>query len=491
MFKKSLLALALSATAFGAAASTIEAVKTGTAEVTTANSEAFVGLTRYEAGTPLAATAAVISSEGLALAGNTLQLGSVATANNALAISFAPGAKYPDGSAVTFLITGAEFDTASTVTHSLDVAADASATTAALRATAQGQDMQFLSKAADKLVFQVKDGADEDDQKFLLNTKLKNITGDVTITAYASTPVVSEIDKSSFKIAAVKNQFKVTTTKTDAVINVSADRKRFVDTNATSGVSPKADFHLVVATDNTPDVLAAAADSVTLTLNNDLSVFDTDADGKFDDGVLVVAKDATNTTFTYDKTKKSSVVATKTAGTTAFAHNYGLDFDLAVASGAVSNSIVLAPTTFSGKVEAKYTGSSKSATLTADVAFGGWTLNGSQVEVPYMPFGDNTAVVLRLTNTSTKTGDLTVRYMLEGAVSEWKSVGVVASIKPGVTDIGALVMDAIKADAKVTKGKVAIELTTNVPGANVEITALFRDIKEQDRAVVKSVRKDS
>ncbi|QTH72588.1 hypothetical protein [Pseudoalteromonas xiamenensis] len=482
MFKKSLLALALSATAFGAAASTIEAVNVTTAEVTTTGSEALAAFTSYKStGTGTPARAAVFSKEGLALAGDKITVNGV-SAVNTFGISFKAGAKYPNGSAVTFLVTGAEFDTSSTVTHSLDAAADT--TTGVTAAQAQAKDMTFLSKAADKLVFQVADGVDEDAVTYLLRTGLTKITGDVTITAYASTPVVTEIDKTSFKVATVKNQFKITPTKASGVINVSADRKSFADTVAATGVSAKADFSVKVETDNTPDVLAAVADSVTVTLNNDLSVFDTDADGAFDDGVKVVATDATNTTFTYDKTKKTSVIATKTAGNTAFSRDYGLDIDLTSNGTAVTNGIVLAPTTFSGKVEAKYTGSSKSETLTADVALGAWTLNGSVVKVPYMPFGDNTAVVLRLTNTSSKTGDLTVRYMLEDGVSEWKSVGVVASIKPGLTNISDLVMNAIKADAKVTKGKVAIELTTNVPSSDVTITALFRDIKEQDRAVV-------
>ena len=40
------------------------------------------------------------------------------------------------------------------------------------------------------------------------------------------------------------------------------------------------------------------------------------------------------------------------------------------------------------------------------------------------------------------------------------------------------------ADADVNKGKVAIELTTNVPSDNVDITAIIKVISEQDRGVV-------
>ncbi|MBQ4849234.1 hypothetical protein [Pseudoalteromonas sp. MMG012] len=480
MFNKSLLTVALAAAAFGASASTIEAVNVTSAEVTGAAAAAFAVTTRYDAAGK--ATAATVSSEGLALASNAITLEAVtagATDSN-LAVLFAPGAKYPNGSAVTFEISGAEFLTTGT-NPSLDVAADTSANTPALRDTAQGQDMQFLSRAATKLVFQVNDDADEHDQKFLLNAALTKITGDVTITAFASTPVVSEIDKSSFKISTNKSELAAKATAATGVIDVSKDRLSFVDTVAATGASAKADFSVTV-TKTAANILPVSDKAVEMTLVNDLSVFDTDADGLFDDGVTIASKDA-NVTLTYDKTKKTTVLSRTNAAS--FANAYGLDFTVPAA-----NKLVLAPTTWTGNLKATYTNGTKDGVFNSTVSFGSWTLNGSVVDVPYMPFGDNTAAILRLTNESSKTGDLTVRYMLEAdsagnnAVTAWKSVGVVASIGPGVTNISDVVMNAIKADAGVTKGKVAIELTTNVPTADVSVTAIFKVISEQDRGVV-------
>ncbi|CCQ10312.1 hypothetical protein PALB_11770 [Pseudoalteromonas luteoviolacea B = ATCC 29581] len=464
MFKKSLLAVALSATAFGAAASTIDVVNVTTAE---ANATTAAVVSQYATGGK--ARAAVAGKEGLALAGDALTLEGVSDASGSnVAIRFAPGAGYPNGSAVTFEITGAEFDTTG-ATPSLEVVEDSGT-------FANADDMQFLSRSATKLVFQVKDDEAENAQKFLLNTKLVKITGDVKVTAYASTPVVSEIDKTSATVLTLKTQIGSKATATTGVVDVSKDRKQFVDAS-------KSAFEVAI-TDATADIdtLKVTAKKVEVKLNNDLSGFDTDGKGTFDDGVAIVATD-TDTTFAYDKDKKTSTISRTNAA--AFSDTYGLKF-----TPTSTNKIVLSNTSFSGALTATYTDGTKDGEYKADVAYGSWSLNGSQVEIPYMPFGDNTAVVLRITNTSSKTGDLTVRYMLEDGQNTWKSVGVVGSIGPGVTDIGAKVLNAVKADAGVTSGKVALDLTTNVPGDNVDLTALFKVVSEQDRAVMKANRKD-
>jgi len=105
---------------------------------------------------------------------------------------------------------------------------------------------------------------------------------------------------------------------------------------------------------------------------------------------------------------------------------------------------------------------------------GEWTLNGSVVTIPYMPFGPNTKVIMRHTNTGVQDGAITVRYMIEDGGTDWVSVGeVVASSTRGVMDIRDAVMEAIMADAGVTKGKVAIEITTNVPSKDVTVYAAY------------------
>jgi hypothetical protein len=117
--------------------------------------------------------------------------------------------------------------------------------------------------------------------------------------------------------------------------------------------------------------------------------------------------------------------------------------------------------------------------VAADTAIGEWKLNGSVVTIPYMPFGENTKVIMRHTSTGVQTGDITVRYILEDMDATngdaWVTIEtpVVVDVAKGVLDIRDAVMNAIMDDAGVTKGKVAIEITTNVPAADVTVYAAY------------------
>lgn len=113
---------------------------------------------------------------------------------------------------------------------------------------------------------------------------------------------------------------------------------------------------------------------------------------------------------------------------------------------------------------------------TAAVNAGAWQLNGSVVVVPYAPFGPNTQPIIRHTNKGTQTGDLTVRYMVEGVDSAWRNLTAanMANLAPGVHNLLTPVTDALKGegyDATATGFKVALEFVTNVPSKDVFIYA--------------------
>lgn len=473
MFKKSLLALALSATAFGATASVISVGDT---------SDGSLNFSAFKSGTTN--IPAVVSSEGLALAKNTIKFatGAANVDGQNVALNIAIGTDYPASSVLVVEVSGADFDTS----------ASGVASPTMVKGDAGHVDLTLLDASnANKLVFNVGGTATSGDD-YLLNAALKNVTGDVTFTVYANAPVIQGFDKSQFKALTLKAQHSVSTTNTTtAKIDVGNDRKSFTTDATVAATDKNEDFDVTLAR-GTADVHSVEGydDATTkaaqvLTLNGDFSALDTDTDLSLADetvilngvgGTLALAKDGTITVSEQNNSTLDKI---------------GVD-----AVVKATNANVLETTTFTGKVVSKYqlaSDTSLKSSYSADVAFGSWTLNGSVVEVPYMPFGDNTAVIMRLTNSSSKTGDISVRYMAEGSVTAWKSVGKVGEIGPGVTDISSLVMDAIKADlgAEVTSGKVAIELTTNVPGGNVDVTALFKVISEQDRGVMKTVRKDN
>jgi hypothetical protein len=130
-------------------------------------------------------------------------------------------------------------------------------------------------------------------------------------------------------------------------------------------------------------------------------------------------------------------------------------------------------------------------TVLADGAsVGAWTLNGSVVTIPYMPFDANTKVIMRHTNTGSQEGDITIRYMLEDSsavpvATDWVELdsAVAFSVK-GVQDIRDDVINGIIAKSGVTSGKVAIEITTNVPSDDVTVFAGFKVVDVQDRGIV-------
>jgi hypothetical protein len=143
--------------------------------------------------------------------------------------------------------------------------------------------------------------------------------------------------------------------------------------------------------------------------------------------------------------------------------------------------VVLAETSFSVSMDMDNDKATDTTTDTVslnvgtDAAAGEWVLNGSVVTIPYVPFGPNTKVIMRHTNTGSQTGDLTIRYMLEDDSapnsSDWSPSIVIGSSSKGVQDIRDAVINAVMADAGVTQGKVAVEITTNVPQKDVTVYA--------------------
>ena len=131
--------------------------------------------------------------------------------------------------------------------------------------------------------------------------------------------------------------------------------------------------------------------------------------------------------------------------------------------------------------------------LVCDLDSGEWTLNGSVLTVPYMPFGDNTQVILRHTNTGDQNGNISIRYMVEAARDgsraadlAWVAIpGVLTTpTEGGVLNIADEVMDAIKAHAGITKGKVAIEITTEAPEGDITVYAAYKVTTDSDRGFV-------
>jgi len=288
----------------------------------------------------------------------------------------------------------------------------------------------------------------------------------------------------------------------NGIINVSAERQSLVASAATDTIIDAIDtdtFRVDVSLDATDNFVAP--NDITFEVKGDFAWLDAAADTSAD-GVAATSAEVTAYLGTYmsvdggvnDTAPDSStlnealtslfIVTDVSASQTDPVNEY--DFTLTVPGEAVDNPVINEQNfTVSVSVDDGVAAPSTNVmTAATDLVAGSWVLNGSVITIPYMPFDANTAVILRHTNTGVQTGDLSVRYMLEGVSTAWETVGVVGTSSRGVANIRDMVMNAITADAGVTAGKVAIEIVTNVPDADVTIYAAYKVRDESDRGFV-------
>lgn len=132
-----------------------------------------------------------------------------------------------------------------------------------------------------------------------------------------------------------------------------------------------------------------------------------------------------------------------------------------------------------------------SDTVSVSKDAGEWTLNGSVVNVPYLPFGPSTQPILRHTNKGAQTGDITLRYMVEGEHTSFQDGGVLVTLAtPGVRNLLSEVSAALLADgydATASGFKVALEITTNVPSGDATVYAAAKvTTSDSDRLTIGS-----
>jgi hypothetical protein len=445
MFKKSLLALAVSAVALNATAADI------------------------------AITGTTVSLEGA------VNETSIAVPSAVVTLA----AEYTVNDTVTFTISGAEFDTA--------------ASSPVLTAALNGGDtatLGLLSLDANTATFRITantdggaDGVIYTGGTFTLTgmqmktSTVVDATGDINISYAAKTNTGLTLDNlgtATDVAATVVEQYSSSVTKKlNGVVDVNNGRKLFTvgDDNTTTDV-------LIV----TPAEAAAATAAATYTgathvIHGDFSWMDAD-----DSGDVSAAELAAAFSIAGADTYTSVINSAMDAITVTVADAGGNTVEAMTATFTIPGNVVLSTQSFTVDSTIKYTPATGSATTKAvqtGESAGAWTLNGSVVTVPYMPFGDNTNVILRATNTGTQTGAMSVRYMLEGVDTSWNTLSSeVATIAPGVTNIRDAVMNAIMADAGVTKGKVAIEFTTNVPTGDLTVYAAYKVTTDNDRGFV-------
>ena len=470
MFKKTLLAAALSVAALNASAAVI------------------------------AITGTNVSQEGAA--------GQASIAVPAAAVTL--GAEYTVNDSVTFTISGAEFDTALSNPALAGVllgsdGAGGGAGNAADDAVTFGLLSITTTTVTFRITAQTDGGTDGVTYTDALGGAYANGTFNLTGMVMKASTVLDAVGAINVTYSAITNnqqaldtagtltdvaqtvvaQYTSSATKmANGIIDVNNDRQQFTagDDSTTTDLIIITPVEAVAATHD------SAYTGATHVISGDFTWMETDGDAGIDAGELAAAFAATGGADGYtsviNATSDAITVTVADAGGNTIEAMTGTFTNAGTGTG---NAVLPTQTLTIGSTINYNTAAAAAATkVTASAAAGGsWTLNGKVATINYMPFGDNTQVIMRATNTGVQTGDLTVRYMLEGVDSSWNTVtGVVTSLAPGVTNISDLVMNAIKADAGVTKGKVAIEITANIPTADATVYAAYKVVSEMDRGFV-------
>lgn len=132
--------------------------------------------------------------------------------------------------------------------------------------------------------------------------------------------------------------------------------------------------------------------------------------------------------------------------------------------------------------EVTYTTPADKEKLFNATAAGSWTLNGSLVQIPYMPYGTGITQVINLNNSGKQSGDITV----EGFDRTGKAFGpvVVGQATPGKQVALADAIAAAVTTAVGTTERVSLTLVTNVPADDVTVYSAYNTGGNGARLVV-------
>jgi len=285
------------------------------------------------------------------------------------------------------------------------------------------------------------------------------------------------------------SQFTISNPSFARVIDVNSDRKSFVDADTTA---VGADDFKVTGTFNIASLTTggavfarplAAATAVKHTVTGDFSwVVDdnTTTDGlQPKAGVFAVAGTCGTPTWTYSTTAVSltcDAIATDTA--------IVIDPEANKTGVAAADVAILAPQAFTATSTVTYTTPAATENVINGIAAGSWTLNGSQVRVPYMVVGGSRfGIIANVTNHGSKDGAITVDVFAEDGTKLASNYPAGTSKAGSVTSVAPALL-AVLGGSPATATKFSFQVTTNVPENDVIVYAAYTDNTTSERAIV-------
>jgi hypothetical protein len=280
-----------------------------------------------------------------------------------------------------------------------------------------------------------------------------------TMTLTLST-AISAVDTATATLGKFVDQFSVAVSdtfgKAGEKVDVQADAK---------ALTVASDSFAIKVSDVSADYAEfPSAISVAAALTGDFS-WALDASGNISGSVITadtgytITSSAQKLAVDYNPTSVTSTTYTLTASPS---KNYG--------NGVLST----------GAYGAEVTLSSGTTTLaTQSLELGSWDLNGSDVAIPYMPFGTAYANAISVTNTGTFSGDIMVSFTANGETTDLEKVGV--STAKSVVNVGSDV-----AKAAIAKGlkEAQVNVVVKAPSGDINVTAIYYSKADADRVKV-------
>ncbi len=390
-------------------------------------------------------------------------------------------AEYAVGDTFTITLTGAEFDTTSNPAITFAGFTN-TPTVGLLSKTASTATFRVTAVPSPVEVFSGKD--------FVLNgatlktTSVTDAAGDIKLTYAAKTSTGLDLDNVGTAVSTVvtsKSQLSSSvTTKLNAVIDVENERKQFTVgndsiTTDTLVVTP------VVAAAGTHDALYTGATHV---IKGDFSWMESDGDAGIDAAELAAAFAATGGADTYTSTINEAgdaitVTVADAAGNTAEA----MTGTFTVLGKAVTTAPILPTQSYTIDSTIKYNTASAVAStkVVATESAGSWTLNGFDEDIVFMPFSSQYAQSITVSNTGSVAGAITVDITAEGKTYT-KTLTATATPK-STTDISTEVK-AFATESGVM-GNAHIKVVVNSPAGDIDVAGVYYSKADKDRVKTK------
>ncbi|TMP45690.1 hypothetical protein CWB96_10930 [Pseudoalteromonas citrea] len=201
--------------------------------------------------------------------------------------------------------------------------------------------------------------------------------------------------------------------------------------------------------------------------------------------VSVVTGSSAAITWAINSTKTEATYTYNTATTTTAASLLNSQSVATLALNTVAaDKVSLETRSFKMDLDVAFTDAESNAgakELLAEANAGSWTLNGVTKTVNYMPFGPNTAPIIQATSTFSEDASVSVSY-LNGETGKTVTLSDVATAKANsVTKLGSIISAAVLADAGVENMLTRLVVTINAPTGKVELFTAFKDTADKDR----------